>query len=407
MNSENASLTPTPKEMTSSRSAGRTTVITMALLAGLATVLIGVPWLFYRLHHVVISQARVRGTVTKLGARLDGQIKDIFVEPGQRVHRDQVLLRLDDRHLQAIHQRALAEQEAATNALVTEELSIQEDRRRLTLEMERADSLRRSAAAAIEGAQSAVDKLDKDYTRIAQLMKEGIAASSDMDQVIGQRGQALAELKAARARRDAAVSSYDTARAQLEALRVRESHLGMLKAQVDIARANVAVAEADLEATLLRAPADGWVVDRIVEVGGSAKVGEPMLSLWIGDPWVEAWADEENLQRLNVGSPVKVSLAAYSGRTLRGRIEAFGLLSNKELADHGVPSDLNALIRKNALVPIRISVECAGLRLQPGLSAVVGIEKSPEAPNAAEETIFSWLLSKARQLPSNPLAAEK
>ena len=47
---------------------------------------------------------------------------------------------------------------------------------------------------------------------------------------------------------------------------------------IDAAKAQVAGAEANLEASVNRAPDDGRVLERIVEVGGSAKVGEPMIS---------------------------------------------------------------------------------------------------------------------------------
>jgi multidrug resistance efflux pump len=389
-----------PPKKSNPRNAARVTVIMVVLIASFGAVLIGVPWLLYRYDHVVVSQATVKGTIAKLGSRLEGQVKQILVEPGQRVERGQILVQLEDEHLQAALQRALAELKASTNELQTERLAIDEERRRLTLEVERAGSLQRSAVAALEGTRSTSEKLDKDHVRISALMKEGIASSSDMDQIIGERGKALAEVNTANGLREAAESNYQTARVQLEALRVREARLGVLEAQIAIARARVAAAKADVSSSVIHAPEDGWVIDRIVEIGGSADVGDPIISLWIGRSWVQAWANEKDLHRFRVGSEVDVSLDAYPGQTLRGRIEVFGLLSNKELEEKPVPATLDALIRKNAMVPIRIAFDGQDLALQPGLSAVVGIKKQSGASDP-EEALASHVITRRQHLTSS------
>src|SRR5438093_26484 len=83
-------------------------------------------------------------------------------------------------------------------------------------------------------------------------------------------------------------------------LRVREAALEVLKAGVERDRQGLATVRAHLDATVIRAPDDGWVIDRIIEPGGSAKVGEPLISLWLGAPWIEAWVDEKYLARIKV-----------------------------------------------------------------------------------------------------------
>ena len=399
MNSE-TNMSPTPHEPPSSGKTARVTIAILVLMVTAVLALIGVPWMTYRHSHVVVDDAVVKGTITKLGARLDGQVKAILVDVGQHVSQGQVLLRLEDQHLLAARQRAQAELEVATNELRSERLAIEADRRRLTLEVERAGSIRESAAATIEGAKSTAERLASDYTRTVALAKDGIAASSDLDRITGERGKAMADVKAASSMRDAAVSGFQTAQVQLESLQVREARLGIIQAQVSIAQAKIAAAEADLEAAVIRAPDNGWVVNRIVEVGGSAKVGEPMLELWTGRPWIEAWASEKLLRRMTVGSEVDISLDAYPGRRFRGRIETFGLLTDKELQNKPVPSTLNALIRKGAMVPVRIALETDNLRLQPGLSALVGIEKSPVETGPSEAVAYSRASARTASLVS-------
>ena len=215
------------------------------------------------------------------------------------------------------------------------------------------------------------------------MYKTGAAASSEMDRITGERDRAQGLVDAATGVLEAAESNYEKAMNELDGLTVREARLGLLDSQVEVARARMAAAEADLEATVILAPEDGRVLERILEVGGSARVGEPMISLWIGRGWIEAWANEKDLQRIRVGNWADVVLDACPKYKFSGRVEAIGLMSDKQLQPNPVPSDLHTLLREDAMVPIRIALTEDNSRLQLGLSAEVGIHKESEAHMSA------------------------
>src|SRR6188768_915013 len=84
----------------------RITVVCLVLLLTLAAFAVGVPWARYRFNNIVLREAAVRGSVTKIGSRIDGRIKSVEVEPGERVTKGQVLLRMEDTHLEAGLKRA-------------------------------------------------------------------------------------------------------------------------------------------------------------------------------------------------------------------------------------------------------------------------------------------------------------
>jgi len=162
-----------------------------------------------------------------------------------------------------------------------------------------------------------------------------------------------------------------------------------LAAEVELARQQVALCEANEAATVIRAPADGWVIDRIVEPGGSAKVGEPMMSLWLGPPWVEAWVNERKLDHIQIGSPADVTLSAFPGRKLHGQVEAIGVLTDTALQAEtaslakAVPDTLHSFFVPDSMVPVRIVVPDSPVRLQPGLTALVGIRDGVTAAEAS------------------------
>jgi membrane fusion protein (multidrug efflux system) len=385
----------------------RRIVLCLVVIATLALLTTGFSWCSYRLDHTVISNARVKGRVYKIGARLDGQVKTVEVEPGQRVLKDQVLIRLEDGHVLAAAREAQAEVQSALKRLEVEKLSIEQARRQLALDIERSDSACRAAAGDLEAALSGRDRWEHEYDRIASLIQSKIGSGSELDNTTAQRDQARALLKAAEARQAGSDANCRLARVQLEGLLVREAGLEVLEADVELARQRLAKCEADVAATVMRAPASGFVIDRIVEPAGSAKVGEPMMSLWLGTPWIEAWTDEKNLASVKIGSPVDITLTAFPDRRLRGTVEAIGVLADKELQPEPVPTTLHSLFVVNAMIPIRIAVPHDQLRLQPGLSALVGIQH--ETPEFVKKLTrgFNGLVAPIAALfsPSRPATA--
>jgi membrane fusion protein (multidrug efflux system) len=356
-------------------------IVGVATLLGLITV---ASWGIYRLRHTVVNNATVKGRVHKIGARIDGQIQSVEVQPGERVAKGQVLIRLVDDHVQAALREAQAELTAAQKRVTAERLAIEHERRRLALEVERCEALSKALSSDHAAAVSTREKWDNEYERIITLVKSKVASASESDSIKAERDSARAVVDAAAAHLAAAQSNCRLALLQIEGLRVREANWDVMAAEEELARQHVSAHEADVAATVIRAPEDGWVASRIVEAGGSAKIGEPMLSVWLGTPWVEAWVDERKLANIKIGSAVDVKLTAFSAHKLAGRVEAIGVLADKELQGTAVPASLNSFFTDHALVPIRITVPSDEVRLQPGLTALVGIRDAaqPETQQA-------------------------
>ena len=361
-----------------SRLLTRICVVGVVGLLTVAAIALAIPWGWYRYKHVVLGEATVKGIVTKIGARIEGRINSIEVEPGQHVSKGQVLLRLEDRHLQAALERARAELQSTIKELDSEKLSVDQARRRLALEIERVNGVRKQATGALEAEKGNLVRLEKQYDRVAELTRTTVAAISELDQTTGERDKSRGMVKAASGVLESAEFSYQQARNDLDGVSVLEARLKVLESQIAVARARVAAAEADLDATVIRAPEDGRVLARIVELGGSARVGEPMISLWLGRAWVEAWVDERDLRKFRIGSPAEISLDTFPRHKLSGRVEAIGLESDKQLQPAVVPPTLHSYLRLSAMIPVRVTVEEDNSRIQLGLSAVVGIMKESE-----------------------------
>ena len=292
-------------------------------VAGAAAVPI-VLWSRYSKAYVISRNATVKGSITNVGAQLDGVVTGVEVDPGQHVVAGQVLARFEDHQLQANVLRARSRLAEATARSA-------------------------SALARINAAQSQTEEARARHAQRVPLAETGVIS--------------LDELRGAETRLRTTEALEQTAIADQQAV----------GAEVAAAEAELALAKADLEAALIRAPADGWVLRRIAEPGGSVVVGQPIIALWIGkEVWVEAWIDEDVLPRVTAGSEATVTVKPFPEREFHGTVESIGASTDFELPEASVPQPRNERMRATPVVPVRVRLDEAD-GLFPGLSAVVAI----------------------------------
>ncbi len=157
--------------------------------------------------------------------------------------------------------------------------------------------------SAVETARSArteacrqAELAERDLARNRRLASENIVSAELLDQL--------------QSRRDVAVASCQTAGS-----RIRQAEAGL------------AVARANLEKTVLRAPFDGIVADLTTELGEwitPSPPGLPIPPVIVlyddGATYISAPMDEVDVARVRLGQPVRVTLDAYSGRSFSGKV---------------------------------------------------------------------------------------
>ena len=130
-------------------------------------------WARYQLTHVVSRNAQVKGTITHVGAQLDGVVTGVEVDAGQHVLGGQVLARFEDRQLQAAVQRAQSRLEKASRELEVERLAIVQERRLLGGRVTEAAARTAAARAQVAAAQSQTDDAKVKYAQRRSLADAG------------------------------------------------------------------------------------------------------------------------------------------------------------------------------------------------------------------------------------------
>src|SRR6266487_184291 len=198
---------------------------------------------------------------------------------------------------------------------------------RALVEKTRADLANTQAALAVAKAQTAkaqVAVVDSRRTiaRNADLRKRGLIAQADEDTAQAAYDSAVAQAESAKAQEVAQASQIRSAEAQLK---VTEAMLQAASANVVQQEAGLKQAQVDLDHTEIRAPVDGVVVSRTVDVGQTvaASLQAPTLFTIAQDltqMQVDTNVDEADVGRIRVGLRATFTVDAFRGQTFAGEV---------------------------------------------------------------------------------------
>ncbi len=321
----------------------------------------------------VITSGAVNALVTvAVGSQLSGQIAKLLADFNDEVREGQPLARIDPKSFEARASEAAAEVEIARAEL----LSRQAANEQAVADVANARNAWAVAEAQTASARAIYVEAERDHQRKQPLAARGTISKSELDRVRAQRDSAHAQLRAADARQ----------RAEVAAIAGAEAAVRVAKAQVEIARAAVRQRQAaldfdnvELARTVIRAPLDGVVIGRKVELGQTvaASLQAPTLFTIAQDlrrMQVEANVDEADIGRIKPRQQVSFTVDAYLRRSFRGEIVDI----------HKAPQVFQNVVTYTVV----ISAKNRDLALLPGMTATVRIVVAEKAdvlkvPNAA------------------------
>ena len=167
-----------------------------------------------------------------------------------------------------------------------------------------------------------------------------------------------AQLESARANARLADITYQRDLRQLKAQAVSQAALDTSQANLAVTRAQVAEREAQLNKKIVKAPFDGLIGIRRVDVGQYLNPGTMIVSLQQLDPlYVDFFMPQSQLQQLKLGLPVSATTDAFGKEAFTGTITAINAKVETETR--------NILVRATLQNPER--------KLLPGMFANVSI----------------------------------
>ena len=149
---------------------------------------------------------------------------------------------------------------------------------------------------------------------------------------LDRREQLFAESAISKAQLEETERAMQLADADLE---VAKARLAGSQSSLKQAQANLRTARVDLDRTVIRAPIDGVVMERLVDPGQTvaASLSAPELFKIAGDLSkikIDAAIVESDVSGLGAGDPVTFSVDAYPGRNFKGTVDQLRLKSETQ-----------------------------------------------------------------------------
>jgi len=390
------------------QSSRRRFILPIAIGLVVLTVAIGVPYLIYAANHVSTDDAQIDGYLTTIAPKVKGQVLAVYVDDNQFVHKGDLLVQLDDRDLRAAEQQAAAayaqsiashsaavisvpQQETLTSAQIAQaNAGVGQGQSGL----QTAQAALLAAQAQLTAAQANLVKAQRDQERSRMLVANGAISQSEADATWAAYQAALAARNATAENVHQAQAGVTRAQAQLQAsaaelaqaqtgvdtTKIKQAQAQTSQAQVAAARANLDSAKLQLSYATIKAPIDGFVSKRSVNVGDYVSSGQPLLAIVDEkDVWITANLKETQMTNVRVGQPVSIKVDAYPHEKFRGTVQSIAPATGSTFAlipPDNASGNYTKVVQR---VPVRIAIDLSsdpqGV-LRQGLSTVVTIDIS-------------------------------
>ncbi|MGC4012374.1 MAG: HlyD family secretion protein [Pseudomonas sp.] len=322
------------------------------------------------------DDAYVRADWITISPKVSGYVAEVLVEDNQHVAAGTPLVRIQERDYQARLQQARAQQAEARAAVAAQQAALVT----LDAQLKEQQTLIEQAGADIDSARAERQRAQLDFQRYRDLVAQQAASDQRLESVTAD----FARARSAFSRAEAAASRQRTRLSVLQASREQATaQLQQQQARAVGADANLALAENELEDTLVRAPIAGVVGQRRVRQRQYVTPGLPLLALVpVDQSYVVANYKETQLRRMRPGQPVEVRVDSFPEAVLHGRVESFSPGSGALFAL--LPPD-NATGNFTKIVqrfPVKITLD-AGARqpvpILPGMSVIAEVDTRASA----------------------------
>ena len=267
------------------------------------------------------DNAYVRGLTMNVAPQVSGYVVAVEVRDYEQVHAGQVLVRIDDRTYAA----RVATARANLNARL----------------------------AGLANARAQLLRARADMTRVNDLVTDGSVS-------IRERDQTLAALRQAEAQAGLA-----------------DGGQGSFEAEVDAARAQLDLAQIDLEHTVIIAAADGQVSEIGVRVGQYVTNGTQLMSLVPADRWIIANFKEAQVASIAAGQRATFTVDALKNAQFTGTVERLAPAAGSEFAVLKPDNATGNFVKVPQRIGVRIAIDAgqpSAARLTPGMSVEVVVD---------------------------------
>ena len=328
MSADRVTPSPAPQGWTPARKSWLTwAVIGVAIVAVLLLILSAWQLPPFGMGQETTDNAYVRGRTTVIAPQVNGYVVDVSVKDYEQVKAGQVLAKIDDRIYAAKVEAAKANLEAQV--------------------------------AALGNAKAQLLRAQADMRRVTDLVSDGSVSIRERDQTLAALRQAEAQIGTSGASSDVSATK------------------GGAEAQVDAAKAQLRLAEIDLENTTVTAPEDGQLGEIGVRLGQYVSNGVQLMQLVPDERWVIANFKENQTAGMKMGQKASFTVDALNDARFTGHIERISPAAGSEFSILKPDNATGNFVKVPQRIGVRITVDPSQTqveRLRPGMSVNVQVK---------------------------------
>ena len=361
-----------------------TSIISMAVLVISTIALVG--WFYDRSQYVHVTDARITATMVSISSRIPGWVVDFPAEDGMHIQKGDVLLKIDAREaaLKLEELDASLDTVAADQARLNSEYALKEKQVKSQIDAEQS----RLNAATSNLAESKVnfEQAKREFVRAKSLLQQNMISEGDYD----TRKLTLDSEEQTYNRR---LAEVEIARAELLLSQAGVSELDVINkrmAIIDSERMELSLQRDRLQNTLhdhtIRSPINGVVDETFINQGEYVYPGQRMLMIHNPDKiWIKANVKETEIRRFGINSTVHISVDAYPGESIFGRVRNIGNAATSQFALLPSPNPSGNFTKVTQRLEVQVELDTNNPRLRPGMMVELAIKVgTPSTSDVAE-----------------------
>ncbi|HBY60168.1 MAG TPA: hypothetical protein DEH78_10120 [Solibacterales bacterium] len=309
--------------------------------------------------NVVKLSGNIELTEVEVSFKIPGKIAELNVREGDFVRAGHVLARIDPEQMEQQRSRDRAGVAAAETQANQARAALDFQRSALNNEIElrraelKAAEIRlreletgsrpqeiQQAKARVSEILAQVEQTRADWDRAQALFKNDDISRQQFDQFRTRHETTQANLKQAQQalalveegpRKEVVENQHAQVERARAALRLtqsaaldvkrREAEVATREAEIGRARAQLGISESQVQDTIARAPVDGVILVKPVDLGEVVAAGASVVTIGAIDrPWLRGYITERDLGRVKIGDRVRVASDSYPGKSYWGKI---------------------------------------------------------------------------------------
>lgn len=319
------------------------------------------------------DDAQLDGNIYSVRAGITAYLDSVYFRDNQQVKKGDTLFVFNTSELKAGVQQAKAALESAKTGLSVSGISAEASAQNAMASRQTALSGKQSVAAA----QANLEKAQNDFDRAKQLLKINGVTQVQYDADETTLRQAKADYERAIHQQQSAVISSLGLNSQAKAA---HHQISAALALVDERKAELKLAQEQLQRAYVLAPSDGIVTKRDVNQGQYVLSGQSLCAV-VNEShlWVTANFKETQIRKMKPGQDAVISVDAWPGLKLKGTVQSYAGATGSEFSLIPPDNATGNFIKVTQRVPIRIRIDSFSdpgnkqAVLFPGLSAFVRV----------------------------------